>query len=391
MKRLFPILLIALACVACQNTNHTSSVLDIVSNAQYGDTHACSTWANRYWEVFGHRGEIEFSALTLMISPVTFDSIRQVIENEFGPPEYNKSNFPKERITEEGFYWHLNKPCCDDVYYWSNDSLAIAWSLFEVEDNIGSAYLDIKRFSWKWITNLESKNPLKDSTNYISVYFRFDTIINDFEVSGILYPYYSEQYGWSMYENGVRLFFHSRNTSKEYIWTDWDSECSCFKNYFMSRNVYNIVHSEGFNSFHNGDTYIFHYDTTPVKYANNDLLPFAEYQFYDVDFDGEDELILGYYFGGPHGSPSYEIYDMTNSELVLKSVTDEDGYFFLDTSTKFDSKNKTIVNTIHDGAYAWGEYVYQADRKGDLYRLYYASYVSDFEHNIVSADTTFFR
>ena len=43
-----------------------------------------------------------------------------------------------------------------------------------------------------WVQELKNKNPLKDSTNYISVYFRFDTIINDFEVSGILYPFYSE-------------------------------------------------------------------------------------------------------------------------------------------------------------------------------------------------------
>ena len=390
-RKLIFIFLISLSCVACKNVKQTSSILDIVSNARYGDTHACSTWANRYWEVFGHRGEMDFMASTSRITPITFDSIRQIIENEFGTCEYNKDNFPKERITEDGFYWHLSLPSCDDVYYWSNDSLAIAWALYEVEDNIGYAYLDIKRFSWKWVSDLERKNSLKDSTNYISVYFRFDTIINDFEVSGILYPNYSDKSGWSDMENGARLFFYSRTTGKEYIWTDWDSECSCFKNYFMSRNVYYIVHSEGFNSFHNGDTYIFHYDTTTAKYANNDLLPYAEYQFYDADFDGEDELILGYYFGGPHGSPSYEIYDMTDSGLVMKSVTNEDGYFFLDTSTKFYSKNKTIVNTIHDGAYAWGEYVYQADRKGDLYRLYYASFVSDFEHNIVSADTTFFR
>lgn len=295
MRRLFPILLIALSCVACKNTKQTSSVLDIVSNAQYGDTHACSTWANRYWEVFGHRGEIEFSALTLMISPVTFDSIRQVIENEFGPHEYDKSNFPKERITEEGFYWHLSKPCCDDVYYWSNDSLAIAWSLFEVENGIGYAYLDIKRFSWKWVSDLESKNPLKDSTNSISVYFRFDTIINDFEVSGILYPYYSEQYGWSMYENGVRLFFHSRNTSKEYIWTDFDETCQCFKNTFMSKNVFDIVTAQDFQGFKNGDSFTFKYNAQQSAEPENPLLPNAEYQFYDIDFDGKDELLLNYY------------------------------------------------------------------------------------------------
>ena len=149
MKRIFTILLIVLSCVACKNTKQTVSVLDIVSNAQYGDTHACSKWANRYWEVFGHQGSMDFSAFTMMITPATFDSIRQVIEKEFGPHEYDKTNFPKERITEESFYWHLSKQCCEDVHYWSNDSLAIAWSLFEVEDNIGSAYLDIKRFSSK--------------------------------------------------------------------------------------------------------------------------------------------------------------------------------------------------------------------------------------------------
>lgn len=43
-----------------------------------------------------------------------------------------------------------------------------------------------------WVQELENKNPLKDSTEYIRVFFRFDTIINDFEVSGILYPFYSE-------------------------------------------------------------------------------------------------------------------------------------------------------------------------------------------------------
>lgn len=391
MKRLFPILLIVLSCVACTHTRQTSSVLDIISDAQYGDTHACSSWANRYWEVFGHRGEMDFMASTSRITPATFDSIRQIIDNEFGSYEYDKDNFPKERITEDGFYWHLSLPSCDDVYYWSNDSLAIAWSLFEVEDNIGYAYLDIKRFSWKWVSDLENKNLLKDSTNYISVYFRFDTIINDFEVSGILYPNYSENSGWSDMENGARLFFYSRKTGKEYIWTDWDESCSCFKNIFMSKNVYNIVHSEGFNGFKSGDTYIFDYDTTTAEYAKNPFFHYAEFQFYDADFDGEDELILGYYGGGPHGCTCYEIYDITDSTLLLKKTIDEDGYFSIDVSTEFDHAQKIITNTIDDGAYAWGSYVYKADEKGNLYRLYYASTVCDFDKNIISSDTTFYR
>ena len=66
-----------------------------------------------------------------------------------------------------------------------------------------------------WVRELERKNPLRDSTQYTSVYFRFDTIINDFEVSGILYPAYEDVHGWNGYENGVRLFFHSLKTDKE--------------------------------------------------------------------------------------------------------------------------------------------------------------------------------
>ena len=242
-----------------------------------------------------------------------------------------------------------------------------------------------------WVIELEAKNPLKDNPNFTSVYFRFDTIINDFQVSGIFYPSYSKEYGWDAHENGARIFFHNLKTGKEYVWTDWDDESGCFKSYFMSKNVANIVSDKKFRGHKNGDYYVFQYDTTPATYSDNNLLPYAEYQFYDADFDGTDELILGMYTGGPYGSPSYEIYEMTDSELTLKRADDGCDYFFIDTSTKFDSMNKVISNTLYGGAYAWGEYTYKVDEHGDLHQWYHASFVSDFDHNIVSADTTFFQ
>ena len=169
-----------------------------------------------------------------------------------------------------------------------------------------------------WVQELENKNPLKDSADVISVYFCFDTIINDFEVSGILYPIYSPKTGWSEYENGARLFFHSRKTGKEYVWTDWSPKWRCHKNVFMSKNVYDIVMADDFKGFHNGDTYIFHYDTKPSIEPRSPIFPQAEYQFFDVDFDGEDELLLNYYRGGPKGCLASEIYDITDTALVLK-------------------------------------------------------------------------
>lgn len=380
MKRFLPILIIALSCIACNHTRQTPSVLDIISNVRYGDTHACSSWANRYWEVFGHRGEMEFTALTKSITPTTFDSIRHVIEKEFGPYEYDKTNFPKDQITEDGFYWHLSKTCCDEVYYWSNDSLAIAWSLFEAEESIGHAYLDIKRFSWKWVSDLENKNPFKDSTKYISVYFRFDTIINDFEVSGILYPAYAEKTGWDEWTNGARVFFRSRKTGHEYVWTDWSEKWHCFKQMFMSKNVHDIVNSEGFTGFKNGDTYIFAYDTTPSIMPESPLFANAEYMFYDADFDGEDELLFNYYRGGPKGCLMCEIYEITDTALVLKYPMEYNGWFTIDENTVFYPEKKMICKYSESGMFYWTDFYFGVDDDANYHFLYYV------EHNLNSTN-----
>ena len=243
----------------------------------------------------------------------------------------------------------------------------------------------------KWVQELVEKNPLKDSINITSVYFRFDTIINDFEVNGIFYPSYFPEYGWDAHENGVYLYFHSLNTGKEYCYTTWDNTCGCFSSHFMSINITNIVCDKPFDGFKNGDAYIFRYNTTIDTTSDNSLLPYAEYQFYDADFDGEDELIIGSYVGGPHGSPCYDIYDMTDSRLVQKRADDGFSSFWLDSDSEFDFENKQIRNTIYEGAYAWGEYIYNVNEEGQYHLLCHMYFVSDFDHNIQHSDTTFYK
>lgn len=243
----------------------------------------------------------------------------------------------------------------------------------------------------KWVQELVEKNPLKDSINITSVYFRFDTIINDFEVNGIFYPSYFPEYGWDAHENGVYLYFRSLKTDKEYYYTTWDDTCGCFSSHFMSINITNIVCDKPFDGFKNGDAYIFRYNTTIDTTSDNSLLPYAEYQFYDADFDGEDELIIGSYVGGPHGSPCYDIYDMTDSRLVQKRADDGFSSFWLDSDSEFDSKNKQIRNTIYEGAYAWGEYIYNVNEEGQYHLLCHMYFVSDFDHNIQHSDTTFYK
>ena len=241
-----------------------------------------------------------------------------------------------------------------------------------------------------WVRELENKNMHKDSANNISVYFRFDTIINNFVVSGILYPNYSEEYGWSYAENGVRFFFASLNTNKEYVWTEWKEDYKCFKNTFMSKNVQDIVLSEDFKGFHDGDYYTFHYDTSTQKNPQNPLLPNAEYQFYDIDFDGEDELLLNYYHGGAKGGSAHEIYEMTDTGLVQKEVIGEEGYFALDGNTIINPEDKTITSFLWSSVSECGLYGYQVHDNGDIYSAYHIHNYVNLDTDSLISDTTYF-
>ncbi|GEM_PF-4893499 len=159
----------------------------------------------------------------------------------------------------------------------------------------------------------------------------------------------------------------------------------------MSINITNIIHDEHFDGFKNGDAYIFRYNTTIDTTSNNSLLPYAEYQFYDADFDGEEELIIGSYKGGHHGSTSYEVYDITDSGLIEKGVDRNDSFFWIDATSIFDSKNMLITNTLYCGAYEWGQYVYNVNEEGLYHLLSHISYESDIDHNGISSDTTFYQ
>ena len=173
-----------------------------------------------------------------------------------------------------------------------------------------------------WVQELTQHNPFANDTNYISVYFRFDTIVNGYDVRGIYFPSYREEnkhdrwHGW-FYESGVIMYFRNIATGREYVYTDFDERCKSFKNIFMSKNVYDINTSEDFKGYKSGDAYIFQY------HEKNDAID-AEFLFRDIDLDGQDELLMGYYRGGPHECNAYGIFEITGSKLVnTKIMIDE--------------------------------------------------------------------
>ena len=84
--------------------------------------------------------------------------------------------------------------------------------------------------------------------------------------------------------------------------------------------------------------------------------------------------------------------DWIRDKQEMKMVTVELKHIYRQSDASFiELLAKVRTNTMDDGAYAWGSYVYKADEKGNLHRLYYASTVCDFDKNIISSDTTFYQ
>ena len=241
---------------------------------------------------------------------------------------------------------------------------------------------------------MQQKNPFKDSTNITSVYFRYDTIVNGYEVSGVFYPIYQEVYkndswgGWS-YESGVYMIFRNVETGNEFIfdkmgkWISGDDDCG----YFISSNILDIF-SNSFKGFGKEDAYIFNYNDEQVC-QDNPLLLDADFQFADVDFDGIDELVICTHGGGPRGSNSYDAYELTTNGLVLKEPYNKPAcWFAFNEDTRFDTINKCVICSLPESSCQWGEYVYQADENGDLRYIRHISYFSDPENDTLTADTT---
>ena len=147
MTRLISILMCSLALCACNRTSQNDvHVLDIVSNAVWGENHAYSEWNGKTWEVSGDARS--FQALYAPVSVSGFDSIKAVISADFGEPTYTNHTLPAELIptVDTGTFWMAwkshNRFC-----YWCNDTINIGWGLFEEEliNDTGYAYLCIER------------------------------------------------------------------------------------------------------------------------------------------------------------------------------------------------------------------------------------------------------
>lgn len=200
------------------------------------------------------------------------------------------------------------------------------------------------------------KNDLQhlDSTYFIE----YDSPINGYSVKAVLKDFSP---------NGLCVY-----TALAYMWfTDSCSTRSILHPTFaLDDSTAMQLKTKVVNKLDYGITCDDYYKSKLGQFHN---VPFA---FYDVDFDGEKELLLRHPFIGQRGRSTYSPFKSSPTNLYLfeddypyspidSVLTESEEYAhypILDDMAQFDSANKTII--LHESAGAWGnEWLYYKDCK----------------------------
>ena len=102
-----------------------------------------------------------------------------------------------------------------------------------------------------------------------------------------------------------------------------------------------------------------------VQKDSNEVLPnYSPFSFYDVDFDGEEELLITDYQSDSYSNNTYKVFKI--HEYYAELMTDEP-FDYLETPTKFDSINKSIITTSIGGQGSIYTYTYQPKDHETMY------------------------
>ena len=217
-------------------------------------------------------------------------------------------------------------------------------------------YKSIKGLSLEDIDDLIS-NDLRhlDSIFYIV----YSTQINGYSVKAVLKDFHSV--GMCVFTGYAYMWFTDSCSTRSLLHPTFalnDSIAKQLKTRTVNKLNYNITPDEYYKSNQLGQFY---------------NVPFA---FFDVDFDGEKELLLRHPFIGQRLRSTYSpfrlsaidhnsfeddyIYDSIDSAMIK---SDEYAYYpILDDMAQFDNTNKILI--LHESAGAWGnEWHYYKDCK----------------------------
>lgn len=138
----------------------------------------------------------------------------------------------------------------------------------------------------------------------------------------------------------ITINFRNISTGKEFQYVN--------KEKFSSYHTDLITFADGFKGYKNGDTYTIQYVTKPNPFEESPIDYYLPFQFYDVDFDGEMELLINDYYKGQQGN-NYDIFEIADSGLEAKKYRP---FGDIDNMVVFDGQNKIITLNTYDGAHS---------------------------------------
>lgn len=171
--------------------------------------------------------------------------------------------------------------------------------------------------------------------NQVCVKLVYDKPIEGYEVTADWQPF--EVKGC---ETGyITINFRDISTGKEFQYINREK--------FSSYHTDLITSAEGFDGYKDGDVYHIEYVTKPNPFEESPIDYYLPFQFYDVDFDGEKELLINDYYQGQQGN-NYEVFEIADSGLVAKKHAP---FNSVDNMMTFDSQSRIITFYTHSGVY----------------------------------------
>ena len=171
--------------------------------------------------------------------------------------------------------------------------------------------------------------------NQVCVKLVYDKPIEGYEVTADWQPFEVKDC-----ETGyITINFRDISTGKEFQYINREK--------FSSYHTDLITSAENFDCYKDGEVYHIEYATKPNPYKESPIDYYLPFQFYDVDFDGEKELLSNDYYQGQQGN-NYEVFEIADSVLVAKRYAP---FNSVDNMMTFDSQNKIITFYTHSGAY----------------------------------------
>lgn len=171
---------------------------------------------------------------------------------------------------------------------------------------------------------------VKKTNDALSIFLFYDEPISGYHVSGSFHPF-----GPTSETGQVELRFVPTSGGDTLLFSNvgcYEQDNPEYPIKFTGKNIYDYVFRDEFSGFHDGDTLVCHYYNTKRLGLESPLSYDAEFLFFDVDFDGENEFLTNDYYQGRCGN-HYTVYEITTSGFVLKyaypfdSITNETQFY----------------------------------------------------------------